>query len=262
MDVVDYLQLFAEGSAEQHAAALPKSTPTTQSFNGNTTTRDATRASAYRSRGAFPEGEATDLIADAVQVGWPMWMTSRDGSEMPKRMLHDFVMMKLQVGARIDFSRGKAEDVFPNAHWETMLLLSPFYRQTLTQDPQCTNSRGNAMEQAVGVAFAAATKSSYLKHGKLDWTRESSISTSEAALKVVWKALEKLGVKASLDDLPQREDVPAEATCLRSLSQRRHHRKSKRPRSESHRRRSRSAPERGPLSRNKTGATLDNFAKV
>ena len=61
--------------------------------------------------------------------------------------------------ARIDIRRGTAADDLPNITWSQMLAQLPGYSALLTkqQDPSSLISMGNAMEMAVGLAYACHT---------------------------------------------------------------------------------------------------------
>ena len=108
----------------------------------------------------------------SVGCGWPIWHTRGEGGDVPAKVKHDFRYDPLQHGARIDMSRGNSTEDKSNKGWsEGWLAYLPRYRGTVGQSPYNQASQGNAMEQAAGVAYAAATDSEYLLDGELDWTR-------------------------------------------------------------------------------------------
>ena len=71
------------------------------------------------------EGESKELyhIIDQVLVqaiattGWPIWITTGEGGDVPKRLDCDFAQYKLQWCARVDFRRGEAADDWMNRKW-------------------------------------------------------------------------------------------------------------------------------------------------
>ena len=84
---------------------------------------------------------------------------------MPPTATHDFKTDALQYGARIDFYRGQDSDDLANKTWAKMFQDLPQYREMVQQRPTSTNSCGNAMEQAVGVAYAAASDCANVTNG-------------------------------------------------------------------------------------------------
>ena len=127
------------------------------------------------------------------EKGWPLWLTSGEGGNVPLAKSHDFGKDRLQHGARVDFSRGSAKDDRGNQEWSTRWLQQlPQYKSTLTQDPRSDNGRGNAVEQAAGVAFAAVTNEEHLAHGRLDWTRSGAIESCKSAWASAWKHFQAL----------------------------------------------------------------------
>ena len=135
----------------------------------------------------------TNLLA-AVQAGWPLWKTPGEGGSCPKRPCHDFGFNTLKHGARIDFERGSRNDDLANMEWNAWLNLLPLYSSCVPQCPSNLKNRGNAMEQAVGLAYAAATDGHYLSHGELDWTRNQSIRSSQSFWASCWSDFQKLGL--------------------------------------------------------------------
>ena len=96
-------------------------------------------------------------LRDAILTGWPIWRSPGTGGKLPNRREHHFAFHKLQQGARIDFYRGTVANDLANVCWSDMLRRLPTYAKYLAQHPECTNSKGNAMEMAAGISFAAAT---------------------------------------------------------------------------------------------------------
>ena len=119
---------------------------------------------------------------------------------MPHAQIHDFGKDRLQWGARIDFNRGSAKDDRGNHEWITRWIQHlPQYKSTLTQDPRSDNGRGNAVEQAAGVAFAAVTNDEHLAHGRLDWTRNGAIESCKSAWASVWIHFQARGLGLTVD---------------------------------------------------------------
>ena len=75
--------------------------------------------------------------------------------------------MKVEVGARIDFFRGKLSDDAENFNWQDFFDWLPLYREYMSdrQGPTSTKSVGNAMEQSIGVSFGAATDGAFFPAG-------------------------------------------------------------------------------------------------
>ena len=119
---------------------------------------------------------------------------------MPQAKIHDFGKDRLQHGARVDFRRGSAKDDRGNQEWSTRWLQQlPQYQSMLTQDPHSENGRGNAVEQAAGVAFAAVTNEVHLAHGRLDWTRNGAIENCKSAWASVWIHFQALALGPTVD---------------------------------------------------------------
>ena len=76
---------------------------------------------------------------------------------MPRKPERRFEEHRLKDGARIDFYRGVNSDDLPNKEWAVFTKRTPQYMALMQrhQNPTCTNSRGNAMEQLAGVAWIA-----------------------------------------------------------------------------------------------------------
>ena len=134
-----------------------------------------------------------ERLAQAVLAGYPLWKTDGHGGSCPRRLTHDFALHALRVGARIDFRRGTAEDDLSNKGWVKWLERLPLYAASLRQAPTSTLSRGNAMEQAVGLSYAAASNARFLKDGFLDWTRNKEIQSSQSCWAEVWTEFQRLG---------------------------------------------------------------------
>ena len=113
-----------------------------------------------------------------------------------------FMQNKLRNGARIDFYRGAPADDLCNIAWSSWLARLPRYEQLAGamwsgatergQEPlshACVTARGNAMEIAVGLAWAASTGGRYLTEGHaIEW------NASPEEWKEVWKHMEARGL--------------------------------------------------------------------
>jgi len=90
---------------------------------------------------------------------WPLWRTDGKGGDNPDRQWFNLGKGNLRMGARIDFRRGLAKNDFPSQDWSDILLDMPRYSAELKrhQDPTSVNGRGNALERAVGCAYACFT---------------------------------------------------------------------------------------------------------
>ena len=129
----------------------------------------------------------------AVLFGWPLWCTDGGGGEVPGKDVHDFSWMNLESGARVDFYRGVPSDDMENKDWEKLYEQLPKYRAYMRkhQCPSCTRSIGNAMEQACGVAYAAATFGKDLPVGSwMVWGSEEQ----QKAWARAWSAYQALGL--------------------------------------------------------------------
>ena len=143
-----------------------------------------------------PGGELAKLderLAQAVLAGYPLWKTDGHGGSCPRRLNHDFGSHSLRIGARIDFLRGTAEDDLTNLGWVRWFERLPRYAASLRQTPTSTLGQGNAMEQAVGLSYAAASKARFLKDGSLDWTRNEEVQSSRSCWAEVWTEFQKMG---------------------------------------------------------------------
>ena len=74
------------------------------------------------------------------------------------------------------------------------------------------------MEQAVGIACAAATRSQFLDEGYLDWKRDRQQESSESAWAEVWVALKKLGLRPTDDTTKASVVTQASASTRASAS--------------------------------------------
>ena len=92
-------------------------------------------------------------------AGWPIWHTSGGGGAAPSTKECNFAENKLKWCAWIDFRRGMDEDDLTNREWAEVLSHLPGYASVLAtqQNPSSVESRGNAMEMAVGLAYACHT---------------------------------------------------------------------------------------------------------
>ena len=99
------------------------------------------------------------LVKVLNNVGWPIWHTPGGAGGEPPTKVCNFGQSKLQWCARIDFRRGTAADDFLNSKWAQIIAELPGYRALLSkqQNPSSQNSMGNAMEMAVGLAYACYT---------------------------------------------------------------------------------------------------------
>ena len=132
-------------------------------------------------------------LAKAVLAGYPFWKTGGQGGTCPKRIIHDFAWNSLRDGARIDFCRGTKEDDLGNKDWVKWLERLPHYAASLRQAPTSVLGRGNAMEQAVGLSYAAATQEQHMQEGILDWTRNTQVPSSQSSWAEVWTEFRKFG---------------------------------------------------------------------
>ena len=149
--------------------------------------------------GHLPQGSATELcvyldaaLAGATKLGWPKWCTPGTGGGYPKRIVHDFEWEKMKYGARIDFCRGTPSDDVRSVCWQQLYMHLPRYQAYMGshQGPKNPESIGNAMEQAIGVAYAAATKGCHLPSvTSLHWDTEEQ----EAAWLRAWDVYLAMG---------------------------------------------------------------------
>ena len=143
----------------------------------------------------------------AIMEAWSsgpgvVWNSPGAGGDSPSRQRHVFMQNKLRDGARIDFYRGAPADDLCNIAWSSWLARLPRYEQLAgamwsgaTERGQealshaCVTARGNAMEIAVGLAWAAATDGRYLREGHaIEW------SASQEEWKEVWKHMKERGL--------------------------------------------------------------------
>ena len=132
----------------------------------------------------FALTQAQDQALDAaIMQAWSsgpgvVWISPGTGGHSPRKQRHVFMENKLQHGARIDFYRGTLADDRCNKQWSSWLRRLPCYEQLAgtmwsgaTQPGEgpsseaCLKARGNAMEIAVGLAWAATTDGRYLREG-------------------------------------------------------------------------------------------------
>ena len=156
-----------------------------------------------RRGGATPvlEAELERLLLRALDAGWPQWNinysdTSLDWSRYPPNSVEygfSFYWSKLKYCARIDFFRGTPEEDFENSVWVSDFLdHMPTFDKSFWQGGSSMKQRGNKMEAAAGVAYAAATDCRFLpaKVSDLKFPSEQS----QRAWAAVWNALESLGL--------------------------------------------------------------------
>ena len=74
------------------------------------------------------------------------------------------------------------------------------------------------MEQAAGIAYAAATRGKFLNIGSLDWTRDGHQQSSESSWAEVWGAFEKLGLRPTNDTTGASVMTQASASTRTSAS--------------------------------------------
>ena len=126
-------------------------------------------------------------------------MSDGQGGRLPKRPCHDFGCNNLRDGARLDFNRGTAGDDLCNVLWNKLLDRLPLYESVVQQQPKSMISRGNAVEQAIGLSYAAATNARYLNDGELDWTRTGSRTSSQSAWAEAWWYFQVLGLGPNIN---------------------------------------------------------------
>ena len=144
--------------------------------------------------------ELDDKLDSAVGAGFPIWISNGNGGHVPGREVHDFAYNRLRDGARVDMQRGTINDDLTNKKWTEWLNHLPKYASKLTQQPRSDIGRGNAMEQAAGIAYAAATEQKFGESvGRLDWTRGGHQQSSQEAWSEVWGAFQKLGLRPTND---------------------------------------------------------------
>ena len=145
------------------------------------------RAGPYR--GEPNEHTGSDQALDAaIMHAWAIgpgiaWISPGTGGDLPQRKRHVFMENKLVHGARIDFYRGTAQDDLCNKAWSNWLGRLPLYERLAgdmwsgpTQPREaplsvaCLKARGNVMEIAVGLAWAAWTDGTNLTEGNtIEW---------------------------------------------------------------------------------------------
>ena len=113
--------------------------------------------------------------------------------------------MKLRYGARIDCYRGEGFHDFKNIVWTNIKDKLPEFTKYLKnhQNPDSEIGLGNAMEQAAGVSYAAATYGQLLpEDGQLLWY---NLRQHKAWIRV-WFAYQELGLKPQLGEPPDLYD--------------------------------------------------------
>jgi len=140
---------------------------------------------------------AMDRALCAAQQDWPVWKSCGWGGDFPSRKVHRFDWHSLMEGARLDFCRGDANDDLQNVDWEHRVAARvPQYMHGLWQEPATRRQKGNAIEQAIGVAWAAATGGAYLKRmSNYNGPQQLEFSSGYSLLRwrTVWYLFEELG---------------------------------------------------------------------
>ena len=141
-----------------------------------------------------------DALAVAVSHGWPIWHSPGTGVVFPSTPRFDFTEGTLRESARIDFYRGLPADDHCNAVWGQYWDACHRYQAYVKwprQNPSSTNSIGDAMEMATGVAYAAATNGAFLSKGvhRLEWSRPCQTEAWAA----LWWVLQGLGFTPRVD---------------------------------------------------------------
>ena len=140
-----------------------------------------------------------DIVKVINNVGWPIWHTPGGAGDEPLTKVCNFADNKLMWCARIDFRRGTAANDLPNSKWFQMIANVPGYRALLSkhQNPSSQNSMGNAMEMAVGLAYACHTNFVHLPDNhRIEFTngKQKEGATQWAAM---WLLFEHLGISAT-----------------------------------------------------------------
>ena len=190
----------------QRPKILLKEQPVDPDFRqpGSTTDANVIPQKILASGVTFKFKQLDAALKEAIELGWPDWVTTGEGGSVSRGKTHDFSWMKLKFGARIDFFRGASSDDLRSPIWQVISEKLPRYTEYLMehQNPQSPEGVGNAMEQAAGVSFAAATYGTRLpKNAQLKW---DSIEQHAAWLRV-WCACQALGLKPRLDE-PRQSD--------------------------------------------------------
>ena len=138
----------------------------------------------------FPVTNLDAAMRLALMHGWPTWHTPGTGGTFPLTPVHNFAHDKLAHGARIDFFRGTQANDLLNVEWSALYNHCPTYQAYMRehQNPLSVNSRGNAMESAAGVSYAAATHERFLHGSFLKWASEGQ----RAAWGEVWPRFQAL----------------------------------------------------------------------
>ena len=149
--------------------------------------------------------ESLDAITDKAlvtvidMVGWPIWHTPGGAGDEPPTTACNIAENKLMWCARIDFRRDTAANDLPNSKWAQMLAELSGYRALLTkqQNPSSQNSMGNAMEMAVGLAYACYTNFVHLPDNhRIEFSngKQQEGATQWAEM---WLRFEHLGISAT-----------------------------------------------------------------
>ena len=136
-------------------------------------------------------------LAEAINHdGWPEWFTPGRGNLEPNRRRHSFKHHSFNHSARIDFFyRGKAEDDWQNVDWAILLGHLPRYRALLDCEYMGTKTMGDAMEMAVGIAYACYTEQRYLP------SSHSLVFNTDTAMALwarIWPLLMALDIRATI----------------------------------------------------------------
>ena len=101
--------------------------------------------------------------------------------------------------ARIDFRRGTAADDLRNIKWSEMLAQLPGYAAVLTkqQNPSSLTSMGNAMEMAVGLAYACHTNFVHLPEDHRIEFRNGMQEKGTLLWGISWPLFQQLGLSAT-----------------------------------------------------------------
>ena len=101
------------------------------------------------------------------------------------------------------FVVGTAADDFHNSKWAEILAKLPRCRGVLSkqQNPSSQNSMGNAMEMAVGLAYACYTNFVHLPDDhRIEFTNGMQ-NTGLTLWAVIWLLFEQLGLSATEDHI-------------------------------------------------------------
>ena len=121
----------------------------------------------------------------------------RNGGEVPNRRELQFGVDRLKVAARIDMHRGPRNADRHDVVWEDWYLNMVRYKAHMEDNgmwAQSRDTRGNAIEQVVGLAYAAITNCRELRAGSIDRTDRGRRPSSQQAWADVWPVLQTLGL--------------------------------------------------------------------